>query len=77
VAESEKGGAGVGEAGAGGGERETAGYKPVEIEAHNLHNLEEARAIEGLTGAVAVAAVRNTPLLGPYSRTIPRALWWC
>jgi len=21
--------------------------------------------------------IRNTPLLGPYSRTIPRVLWWC
>jgi len=20
--------------------------------------------------------IRNTPLLGPYSRTIPRVLWW-
>ena len=20
--------------------------------------------------------LRNTPLLGPYSRTIPRVLWW-
>jgi len=20
--------------------------------------------------------IRNTPLLGPYSRTMPRALWW-
>ena len=22
------------------------------------------------------ARVRNTPLLGPYSRTTPRVLWW-
>ena len=21
--------------------------------------------------------IRNTPLLGPYSRHMPRALWWC
>ena len=20
--------------------------------------------------------IRNSPLLGPYSRTVPRALWW-
>ena len=21
--------------------------------------------------------IRNTPLLGPYRRTIPRVIWWC
>ena len=23
-----------------------------------------------------ISFIRNTPLLGPYSRTIPRVLWW-
>ena len=23
-----------------------------------------------------IALIRNTPLLGPYGRTIPRVIWW-
>jgi len=28
------------------------------------------------TGYRGISLIRNTPLLGPYSRTIPRVLWW-
>ena len=30
----------------------------------------------GPTDHSGTSLIRNTPLLGPYSRTIPRVLWW-
>jgi hypothetical protein len=34
-----------------------------------------ARAAHGI-GYRGTSLIRNTPLLGPYSRTLPRVLWW-
>ena len=30
----------------------------------------------GGDGYRGVSLIRNTPLLGPYSKTVPRVLWW-
>jgi hypothetical protein len=30
----------------------------------------------GFRGYTGTSLIRNTPLLGPYSRTLPRVLWW-